>query len=474
MNARLHQSPQGIVIGRIWKRKWLILAVTALAVSVGAAYLAVAEEVYEVSTRLYLDNGIDPTKAFQTDSREDRYFVGSQAEVLRSPAIVGRALKTAPVSTPPGWEDDRMTFVLDSLTVSPVVNTQVLSIRYYGREGDEAVRFMSALVESYKEHLEALDANQGAKAVELLAERESELRAKLQSLEFQHAQRRRSSPLIAQPEEQLQANAATLSEVGEALTAARVQRINLANKLAALPAGPAWDEGPKVASTVAYRSDGQTDSSISAETVGTPSDSTSFAALSKEISRLSLGYEGEGEEDLVNIEQQLRLAILNKSRSLDRLGPSHPLYRQANADLAMWRQMRDESVQMVAESLRKRLKIASGNELQLRELYEAERERAKDLDNHVVQEKALLSEISRTENAYNAVFRQLTDTQLVNEALSAGRASVVVSDLDGGELRAKKVWPEPRTLLAACGLFGFVCGVAAAFIPEVARELPTA
>jgi uncharacterized protein involved in exopolysaccharide biosynthesis len=261
--------------------------------------------------------------------------------------------------------------------------------------------------------------------------------------------------------------------VAEALTAARVHRINLENKLAGLPAGPTRDPEATVASSVAYRSHAQVDSSP-AETVATRSGRTSFAALSKELSRSSLGYEGEGEDELVNIEQQLRLAALNKSRAVEKLGPSHPMYSEANADLAMWRQLRDDCMEMVMESLQKKLDIASANEQQLMELYDAECKRAKELDTHVVQEKALLSEIARTENVYNAVFSQLTDTQLVNEALAAGRASVVVSDLDRGGLRAEKVWPDPRTLLAACALLGLVCGGAAAFVPEFVRQFPTA
>lgn len=461
-------SPAGIDLRSLWSRKWLILGATLFAVALGAAYLSVAQERYEVKTRLFLKKGVDPTKVIQEDEREDRYFAGSQAEIIGSPSIIRQALKKAPVQLPPGTDDDLMTYVLEALTVSPVVNTQVLSIRYEGPDADEAVRFVEALVESYKEYLKSIETNTSTGAVELLAEREAELRAKLNQLEEKHAAQRRASPLIGQAEKQLEATTTILADVGQALTAVRVRHFGLQNQLAAISQDR--DPDTALASTVSYQKPAPADRNRGS------TKAASFrmdpAALSQNFSRMALGYDGEGADGLVDVEQQLRLAILKTSRARERLGELHPMQHEADAELAMWRQLRDDSLGMALDSLEKQLEIEAATEARLSELYESERRKAKELDDHLIQEQKVLSEIARTEEVYNAVFNRLTDSQLVNQALSAGRASVLVRDLDGPHLHAEQLWPQPLIMLPACALFGLTFGVLVAFGADAARGRP--
>lgn len=461
--------PGGIDLRRLWSRKGLILSVTLLSVAIGAAYLVIAEDVYEVQTRLYLNNAVDPTKVIQDDGREDRFFVGTQAEVIGSPSIVRKALEKAPVTLPPGTDDDLMTYVLESLTVSPVVNTEVLSIRYQGPKEEEAVRFVEALVESYQQHLKTIDTSTSTEAVELLAQREAELRAKLERLEAEYAEQRRASPLIGEAEKQLEANTLVLAEVGQALTAARVRHIGLKNQLAAMPVGRNPDSA--VASTVSYHKPAQPGGDSSPEDA--PHGAAFKAdpvALSRDVSRMALGYEGEGATDLLDVEQQLRLAVLKKSRANEKLGEFHPLHREVDAEVATWRQLRDETMRVAVDSLQQQLEIEAATQEHLEELYEQEQQKAKSLDDHLVREKVLRAEIARTEGVYNAVFSRLTDTELVDQALSNGRASVIVRNLDGPHLKAEKLWPQPLIMMPACAIFGLACGIVVAFAADASSS----
>ena len=464
--------PGGIDLYALWRRKWLILGITVLAVALGGAYLLVAKDRYEVMTRLFLKKGVDPTKAIQDDEREDRYFAGSQAEIIGSPSIVREALQEAPVRLPPGTDDDLITYVLESLTVAPVVNTQVLSIRYEGPDADEAVRFVEALVASYKEYLKSIDTDTSTEAVELLARREAELRNKLDDLEEKYASHRRESPIIGQAEKQLETTAMNLTSIGEALTAARVRHYELKNQLAAI--SPERSRDTALASAVSYQKPSATERnrSDSKESGRTVSFRTDHAALSQNASRMALGVEGEGAATLLDVEQQLRLALMKKARAQERLGDRHPLHHEADAEVAMWRQLRDASLGMAVESLEKQLEIEAATEDRLSELYEAERRKAKQLDDFLIQEQTILTEIARTEEVYRTVFSRLTDTQLVENALSAGRASVVVRDLDGPQLHAEKLWPQPLIMLPACALFGMTFGVLAAFGADAAGRRP--
>ena len=95
--------------------------------------------------------------------REDRYFMGTQAEAISSPLIVRAALARAPITIPAKHAQDPMRFILESLKVSPIVNANVMSIRFHGADPEETQRFMSALVKSYEEYIQNLEANTGGR-----------------------------------------------------------------------------------------------------------------------------------------------------------------------------------------------------------------------------------------------------------------------------------------------------------------------
>jgi uncharacterized protein involved in exopolysaccharide biosynthesis len=468
-------SSWGIDPRALWKRKWLILSVTVMSVVCGGAYLLIADPLFEVKTRLYVTRGVDP-KGLQAESQEDRYFIGTQAEIIGSPSIVRQALQKSPVALPPGSDEDLMTFVLESLRVAPVVNTHVLSIRFHSQDADEAVGFVAALVDSYQEHLRSVETSTTNQVVDLLTQREAELRGELDALETRHAAQRRKSPLIGQAEKQIEANSAILSEMARKLADVRVRQVELRHKLAAL----SQDNVPVTSTMLSKWPDPAAPRTGEVRDLPARGGGKDYAyvavnrvepgARSDEMLNKMRGNETFGADDLAAIEQELRLAVVTKDRMGQWFGDRHPETRQAAAQIAKWRELRHQFVSETIVSLQHQLDIESATEQSLSELYEAERAEAKRLDDHLVQEELIRSEIARTEEAYNALFSQLTDAQLVDQALSTGRASVIVTDLDGTDRRPEKVWPLPLVLLAACAALGLGSGTLFAFAAEASRK----
>ena len=251
--TRVTLSIGGVTIPSLWAHKWLVLAVTGLCVLAGVAYVCVAVPVYEVKTRLSIAKGGDPSKAVPDDVREDRYFMGTQAEAISSPLIVRKAMAEAPLTIPARYADDPMRFVLESLKVSPIVNTNVMAIRFHGSNSDEALRFVSALVKSYEEYIQTTETNSGGAAMELLAQRERELRDELKAAEQAYAELRKASPLVGQGNDQIASSTEVLGAISRSLGEVRVRRCELQSRLAMVEQAESGD-WPRVKRTSALAS----------------------------------------------------------------------------------------------------------------------------------------------------------------------------------------------------------------------------
>lgn len=479
--TRVTLSIGGVTIPSLWAHKWLVLAVTSLCVLAGVAYVCVAVPVYEVKTRLSIAKGGDPSKAVPDDVREDRYFMGTQAEAISSPLIVRKALAEAPLTIPARYADDPMRFVLEALNVSPIVNTNVMAIRFHGSNSDEALRFVAALVKSYEEYIKTTETSSGGAAMELLAQRERELRDELKAAEQAYAELRKASPLVGQGNDQIAASTEVLGAISRSLGEVRVRRCEMQSRLAMLEradgelaASERTDAGQPgtVAAFVSHQGAVTDENGAGAATAGQGVVTTRVrnAAQLDDMSGKMRGNAGAGSEDLADIEKQLRAAQVAKDRVAQQYGELHPAYRRAESEIAKWQTLLQDRLAISVDSMQHQCALDSSTEKGLHEVYDAELKKAKELDDYVVREEAMLAEIARIEKVHGAVFGQLTDAKLWDKALEQGRTSVSVQDLDGGDYRAELLWPMPIVFIAACALIGFAMAVLFVFGLELFKQ----
>ncbi len=477
--TRVTLSIGGVTIPSLWAHKWLVLAVTGLCVLAGVAYVCVAVPVYEVKTRLSIAKGGDPSKAVPDDVREDRFFMGTQAEAISSPLIVRKAMAEAPLTIPARYADDPMRFVLEALKVSPIVNTNVMAIRFHGSNSDEALRFVAALVKSYEEYIQTTETNSGGAAMELLAQRERELRDELKAAEQAYAELRKASPLVGQGNDQIAASTEVLGAISRSLGEVRVRRCEMQSRLAMVEQAETEmaasertdaDKPAVVAAFVSHQDIVADEDAAASAGHSVVTSSVRNAAQLSDMSGKMRSSSGAGSEDLADIEKQLRAAQVAKDRVAQQYGELHPAYRRAESEIAKWQTLLQDRLTITVDSMQHQCSLDSSTEKGLSEVYEAELKKAKELDDYVVREEALLAEIARVEKVHGAVFGQLTDAKLWDKALEQGRTSVSVQDLDGGDRRAELLWPMPIVFIAACALIGFALAVLFVFGLELFKQ----
>lgn len=148
------------LVSVLWKGKWLIAAITMVAVIIGAlvSYL-VMDPVYSTSATVSVNNGIVSEKEV---SGVDRYIKGTitpafYTERMKDPQVIETALQTSNVKS------YNVGAVQSQLTITPILNTDLLQVTLEGANAAEAPKMLANLIEATKaslvttilEHMEA-------------------------------------------------------------------------------------------------------------------------------------------------------------------------------------------------------------------------------------------------------------------------------------------------------------------------------
>ncbi len=468
----------------IWRGKWFIFACMVASLGTAAAYLHHAKPVFEAEARLLVRQ-----KGLQFDREssflKDRQFLATEAEILRSEAVLERALQLASPKLPDGYSGDPMTLVLDSLTVTPSPVADVLTVSYRSHSEQDTVAVLRAALDSYQEALHQSEGDDYVSTAKVLAQREQSLRDELKQLQNQYALLRAGSPLVGQGREALNLHTQQLSTLGDRLATARGRKFEIEKKLESFVGFKQKD--PDVIQLVVLREIGVELPSEQAVADGVVT--ASHAELSDMHDVVSLSYTGFGDVALHNsaaaqmfrqqaesklaqmhdVERQYWLA----KAALIRLQQhaTHPSYRTAESEVKHWEQLvsqhredwhrfLQEQVDALHTVLQQELETAAKAESQLEKLYVETQEQAKELDLYLLEEQAIEADIARLESVHGTILARLVDFELADQSVAGGHASVEVRVLEGPELTNHIVWPMPPFVLAGSLLLGCMVPVA--------------
>ena len=130
-------SPE--LLEMVWRRKWYLIGPVAIAVLLGAAFMTRIEPVYRIQARVLVQHqGLAVGK--DRPAKDSEEFLATQAEIIRSPAVVERAVRSLNLTARTAADKDPVTAILDELTVKPVLGTSVLSIT--GEEENSFLKIM--------------------------------------------------------------------------------------------------------------------------------------------------------------------------------------------------------------------------------------------------------------------------------------------------------------------------------------------
>lgn len=406
------------VLQRYW---WVLAGCAVCAWLLGFLYLSQAEPIYEAQVRVLIQD-----RGLSLDGRpshsKDKDFLSTQAELIRSPLTISRALGDVKMTVPGSSNQDAVNDAMESLQVSPMARTDIVKVSYRCADPQLAVGRLRAIVQSYREDVRHAERNVATKTLQLLERREESLREQLQMLQREDADLRSASPLIGEPRDGVSVEATSLKELSDRLNEARSQRVRIENCLNALREH-ADTELPFGESTLADVLDEQV-----ARTIG-------------------------------ELERELALAQTHLQQTALVYGPRHPERQAAEARLSSLQAVGNERKAEIVERLRQRLDVARAVEQGMESLYEKEHARLKSLDKHLLKKQQLHANRQLVEQLHESALATLQDFELTDQALADGRASVLVRVLDDFVPPEQPIWPQPVPVLAACALLGLLGGV---------------
>ncbi|HYW78779.1 MAG TPA: Wzz/FepE/Etk N-terminal domain-containing protein, partial [Thermoguttaceae bacterium] len=467
------------MIELLGRRKWYLIWPVLIALALGAFYLFEVAPLYHVQARVLVQRQGLPL-AQDHPTKDNVEFLATQAEIIRSPAIVEQAVESLDFMPYEGPEIDPTVEILKSLRVQPVLGTNVLSIDFYGIESGQAVQIVEAIIESYRQYLYGIDHDTHLESLRVLTRSERDLRLDLSELERKYLALRKNSPLMGQGRDAISIQRSLLTQLGEKLTDARNRRMQLENRLQTM--GKAAE--PMVAAIT------PTQPTLFAASLSTPwqpnmsiprpGNAPMLPGISMHDVALSVNAEsadlekwyataansGIEMEDLRPIRQGLFDAQARLEALKQRFGPRHPELRAVEQEVSTWQHRLQEAICRAPQLMNQELKAAELYEHELADLYKAEFSEAKAVDGYVLEEQQLLDGIARVQSIHDSILTQVQQWQLADQALAEGRSGVAVRELETPAMTERVIFPPPLLLAFLCVVVGLIGGSTAITILE--------
>jgi len=446
-----------------WRRKYLALVCILLSLGFGALYFVRTPHTYEVKARLLVERQDMPLATGQPEKpAKDLDFLATQAEILKSPAVVSRAAEQIEwLSKSPHLSPTQS--MIGDLAVRPVMGTSVLSIGFQASDSERAVQAVTAIVDSYRHYLNETERGAHLETLGLLTRNEKELRSDLQELEEQYVTLRKNSPLAGKGKGGVDVHMALVEELGRQLAQARNSRIQLENQLQIV------EHGRKQPGDFAEVSTTNTGGYVgyvkSTSTAGGNSQQTELAEATG-ASQLAAAKAANTAE-LENLQKQLTEAQMREKELAERYGHKHPDLRAVREQIIELTAQYQQAINDAPEVLRNQLEAANANEQRLTEVYQVELETAKSIDQFILEEHQLVGQIDRVRASHDSLLDQLRHWKLTDEAVADGRSRVRVTLLEQPTIPLKPVWPDPGLLFGVCGLIGLVASAGVITFLEV-------
>jgi len=437
----------------LWKHKLTLIVWSVIGLAAGIGYLQIATPTYHGQARVLIAPQ-DVTPELGNEGRVDPEFLPTQVETIRSPVTIRRALKSVPVTPPPGSaleEFDPVRHVLDSLTVTPVLKANVVTMTYRSADPDELLGLLSSIIEAYRHDVSDMDMGNTVTNTEIIAARERSLRKDLETVQREYDELRCASPVLGQGREANEHALAKLNEITNQLADVQRQRAELQTRLDMMTRGVSLVSTQKLPEPAGAIAANHTRPVIAWK----PQVSESEPCTIEDVLQFAEPGVASALQDLQNRHRfaQLRVAQLDEA-----YGPRHPEMIDARAEVAELEALLQQRLDEIGTAWRHQLSVVEATERELEKNYQAEQRVANAAEAYLVKEEFLRGNIARIEDLHSATATQLITMQSAAEAIAGGRTSIDVRVLDGPVLLPEMTWPQPKMLLPAFTCLGFAAG----------------
>jgi uncharacterized protein involved in exopolysaccharide biosynthesis len=435
-------------------RGWrTILITTAAAILIGAAFSMTIQPQQQVGAKLILEpRSVDIDG--KTPSPRDREFLPTQAEIIRSPSVIASAVRRTDTEVS---EADLANYVIKiaaNLKIDPLAGTNILQLQYTDSTGQRASDFVNALVAGYREYLAETEQQQHKEMLDLLTARDRELQAELAALDGEYQTLKQEHAGSAGADSITSSR--ILAGLEESLATTQSHRLLLQRAADRLQSGL----------DLPLTSDATAITSETARTVGSDLFSERNAVLS-ELSALSSEVWSDVPNPADAIER-MRQAVSLASELRVSLGPQHPELMAAEVLVTRYDQELTRLAQTALVSVQRALESTHTQEEALQARYDSYLLSTNETNVMRLKESQKLDEIERAQKSYETVHAQLTQWQLVDQAMANGRAEISVSVLEPPTPAQRAFAANPLIVMGLAGLLGLMFGVSwLAMLPQL-------
>ncbi|MEO8493619.1 MAG: hypothetical protein ABI614_01010 [Planctomycetota bacterium] len=456
-NERVHLSPASgelqITLDLLLRNMKTLIATTGCAIVLGVAYLAVASPTHEFSARLLVLSGDRPLDEVQ--KKESDLFLPTQAEIIRSPAVIQKSLESIAAPADELSTQD----VLGRLEVQPLLGTSVMTLRLQDADQEAGMKLLNAIIANYKTYIRDTEQTMNRETITLLLDREKELRNEILLLQGQYDKAHNAGPLVGR-DSLLATPRARLETVQTLLATSQSRRVYLESYLRQLKSLESSliavdDPDATVPTSIANTSPRQSNHENSKLTPPLLANSP-WAASLEILTRMDTEGLVRSQDPLVH--QALLDARSQEAEITQRFGPRHPDVRAIQSRIRSLEARIQEAVRVAPEILANELVSVRSQEEELQLSYEREFALCKNLDAAVIREQQFLDQLQSVQVIHDTILSQINRFELADEAISGGRSSVSVRLLDGPQLVPGGTWPQPVPVLGLCGILGLAAG----------------
>ena len=438
------------VLSILWLQKWCLVGAVLVFFGLGTLYLSYVEPTYNVAARVLVQPRGWPLEE-RSSTRSEEEFLATQSEIIRSPAVVERAIAKMPTSSPAG--SNLVHSVLGRLGARPVAGTHVISLGYRCEDSVEGIDTVEAIVESYQQFLQETNDDSRLDALHLLTRSEEKLRSDLAEREARYREVRKKSPLADETVFQT----SLLDNLGQKLTEVKARRIELQNRK-----GLMHSSGVGLLTTAPdqWPADSPLEQAIVAH-------SGPFSGANRE--HVALDLLGDvtltGLPSIANLSQELQLFDTRHKALSQTYSADHPDVRAVSAQILTCRRKLSELAKQALLALEREVAATEAHENRLVEVYNEELEKAKAPDDFLVWQKQELDGIERLKTIYNSLVAQLNDWRLVDPE-SEGVWGMTIAVLEPPSTGSGPIWPKKSLLLSLFGMIGLLVGLGVTMLLE--------
>lgn len=467
--------PAQLNLESLWRRRGVFLFSLIISLSLGAVYLVTARPMYQVTARLLVEERSKPLETAQR-AGDNKDFLPTQAEIIRSPAVIQLVVEA--LAIPPGIDGlSPVLDIVDHLQVDPLVGTDVLSLNFQDTSATIGIEKLQAIIAAYQGYLRTSEQSTYRQTITLLTEREQQLRNEMNQLHADLIELRKQSPFMSEDRSSAEIQRTILSGITHSLSATKSRRVQLQSLLKEMTAFRdaeiATSESSRVFPTALESGQGSGDGAPESASYTESSRGKDWLAAVEVLSRVAKGGLASLEDPAPT--QLALLAAQSRATELaQRFGPKHPDLRGVRQLITTLEDRLRRAVMEAPVVLEREIDSLGHEEASLIELFDKELAAAKGADEYYLKEQKTRDDIHRLQQIHDSIVSRLSDSQLADQALSGGRASVFVKVLDGPQLVNEQVWPQPVPLLGLCGLMGLAGGFVLVVLAEqLQRMAPT-